>query len=340
MQNEKNKIDLLSLYPHELSAHMQALGEPGYRGKQVFKWLHKGAKSGLEMTDLPAGLRNKLEFNLPEIIRRQVSEDGTQKLLWRLYDGETVESVNISYKTGLTVCVSSQAGCRQGCAFCASAIGGKVRDLSAGEMLAQVIHSGVPASHVVIMGIGEPLDNFDNTLRFLRLLNDPLGRNMSMRNMTLSTCGLVPGIERLADLALPVTLSISLHAPDNALRDSLMPINKKYPLEKLIHSAEIYFDKTCRRISYEYVMIKDVNDSAARAKQLASLVGSGSSHVNLIPLNPVTGRGFEPSCPKRVKLFADVLRGLGIETTIRRRLGGDINAACGQLRGCRGSPSG
>ncbi len=329
--------DLLSMTPDELAERMLELGEPRYRAGQVFEWLHRGAKSGAEMTNLPLALREKLDFPLPETAERQISSDGTQKLLWRLRDGETVESVLMSYKTGTTICISTQAGCRQGCAFCASTIGGRVRDLTAGEMLAQVLHCGAPVSHVVLMGIGEPLDNFDSTVRFLRLLNHPRGRNMSLRNVTLSTCGLAPEIEKLAELGLPVTLSISLHAPDNALRDRLMPVNKKYPLERLMHSAEIYFDKTCRRVSYEYVMIKGMNDSAGQAEKLAGLVKPGRSHVNLIPLNPVSGKGLEPSAPEVVKKFSDILSVRGIEVTVRRRLGGDIDAACGQLRRERGA---
>ena len=325
------KNDLLSMTPEELSSYIQELEEPRYRANQIFKWLHKGAKSAAEMTDLPAALREKLSFALPETVERQISSDGTQKLLWRLLDGETVESALMTYKTGRTVCVSSQVGCRQGCAFCASAIGGKVRDLSAGEMLAQVLHSGEPVNHVVLMGIGEPLDNFDNTVRFLRLLNHPKGRNMSLRNVTLSTCGLAPEIERLAELALPITLSISLHAPENTLRDTLMPVNRKYPIERIIHSAEMYFDKTCRRVSYEYVMIKGVNDSASQAELLAGLLSPGRSHVNLIPLNQAAGE-FTPSDAKSFRDFSEILSKRGIEATVRRRLGEDINAACGQLR--------
>lgn len=328
-------MDLLSLSVEELEEYMAELGEPKYRAAQVFGWLHRGAASAAEMTNLPMGLRDRLAFALPALQERQVSADGTQKLLWRLADGEAVESVLMSYRTGNTVCISTQAGCRQGCAFCASTVGGKSRDLSAGEMLAQVLHCGAPVSHVVLMGIGEPLDNFDRTVKFLRLLSDPRGRNMSLRNVTLSTCGLADEIERLAEYRFSLTLSISLHAPDNALRDMLMPVNRRYPLERLMHSAEIYFNKTCRRISYEYVMIKGMNDSGECARKLAELVKPGRSHVNLIPLNPVPGKHFLPSAPGQVERFAGILSERGIEVTVRRRLGGDIDAACGQLRGAR-----
>ncbi len=326
-------MDLLNQTPQELAGMMRELGQPAYRGAQVFDWLHKGARSAGEMTNLPKALREALQFTPPTVVERQVSRDKTEKLLFRLEDGQTVEAVLMHYQTGKTICVSTQVGCRQGCAFCASTIGGMARDLTAGEILGQVLHCGTPVDRVVLMGIGEPLENFDATTRFLSLINDPAGRNMSLRNVTVSTCGLVPRILELSELRLPVTLSVSLHAPDNETRDLLMPINRKYPVEELIHSCEIYFDKTCRRMTYEYVMIDAINDTLGHARALGLLLKGRPAHVNLIPLNAVAGReSFRPSPAPAVERFAAALSAKGVSTTVRRRLGSDIQAACGQLR--------
>ena len=337
--------DLLSRTPEELTELLTAMGEKPYRAAQVFSALHQGVMSAADMTALPLALRERLEFPRPVPERTQVSADGTRKILYRLPDGETVESVLLSYEgsspadSETTICVSSQAGCRQGCAFCASTLNGRARDLTAGEMLGQVLYCGAPVSRVVMMGVGEPLDNFENTVRFLRLLSHPKGRNMSLRRVSVSTCGLAPEIEKLADLGLPVTLSVSLHAPDDAARDELMPVNRRYGLQELLSSCRIYCDRTGRRVSFEYAPIRGVNDSPSQAEALAKLLrGSGASggmapHVNLIPLNPVEGKPYRAPSREDVDRFADILRKRGVSVTVRRRLGNDIDAACGQLRG-------
>ena len=328
--------DALCLFPEELAGILAETGQPAYRAEQIFSWLAKGAKSFAEMTNLSQNLRTelsgRLDIGVPEELRRQVSRDGTRKILWGFADGQTCESVIMQYGGEFSVCVSSQAGCRQGCAFCASAKGGLVRSLTAGEILAQVLHCSVNAGHVVLMGMGEPLDNFDEVVRFLRLVNHPKGRGLGLRHVSLSTCGLVPEILRLADLGLPVTLSVSLHAPDDETRSRLMPVNKKYGVGELMEACKKYFEKTGRRNSYEYVMIEGMNDSAGQARLLAGLLRGQPAHVNLIPLNPVDGRDWKPSPPEAVRAFEQVLSGKGIAVTVRRRLGADIDAACGQLR--------
>lgn len=321
-------MDLLSMLPEEIRERLP--DQPAYRAEQIFSWLPK-APSGLgEMSSIPKGI--SLPFYPPKQVKRQISSDGTQKLLFELEDGQLVESVIMRYNTGKSICVSSQAGCRQGCAFCASTLGGKVRDLTAGEILGQVFYCGEQVSNVVLMGIGEPLDNFDNVVKFLKLLSHPKGRNMSLRHVSLSTCGLVDEILRLAELGLPVTLSVSLHAADDETRNLIMPVNKNYGIERLVHSVEIYFDKTGRRISYEYVMIEGVNDSEAQAVKLVKLLRGRPSHVNLIPFNHVSGKPYRQSPPGNIKKFAKILDAAHIETTVRRKLGADIDAACGQLR--------
>lgn len=341
------KIDLLSLLPDEIGEFMSELGEPKYRAKQIFTQLHRG-KTLPEMTDLPKSLREKLEKTcvdkLPKIETKLVSKiDGTVKYLWRLYDGNFVESVFMRYKHGNTVCISTQVGCRMGCAFCASTIGGKVRDLAASEMIGQIISSeldlGETVSGVVMMGIGEPLDNYDNSLRFLRLVNLPDGLNIGYRHISLSTCGVADRIRDLAKEDLPITLSISLHAFDDETRSALMPINKKWNIHVLLAAAKEYFEATGRRISFEYTLIRGKNDSgenaAALAKLLNSSLRSGGSmpiHVNLIPVNPVKEKSFSSSDKNTVNAFAAVLEKSGISATVRRKLGSDINASCGQLR--------
>jgi 23S rRNA (adenine2503-C2)-methyltransferase len=335
----EQKIDLKSMTIPEIEAYLAQLGEPKFRAKQIFVWLNKGVTSFDEMTNLSKSLREKLAeqctLTALQVERKQVSKlDGTIKYLWRLEDDNCVETVLMRYKHGNTVCVSSEIGCAMGCAFCASTIGGLVRRLTAAEILSQVIFtqkdSGLPISNIVLMGIGEPLDNFDNVMRFLELVNHPDGMNIGMRHISLSTCGLTEKIDKLADLQLQLTLSVSLHAPDDETRSQIMPVNRAVGVKKLIASCRSYFEKTGRRISYEYAMIDGVNDSDAQADLLASLLKGMPSHVNLIPLNDVRESKLKPS--KRVAAFQKRLESHGITATVRRKLGGDIDASCGQLR--------
>jgi len=333
------KIDIKSMTLEEITAALKEMGEPAFRGKQIFTWLHKGVRSFAEMSNLSKSLREKLEagyyITSPAVERKQVSrQDGTIKYLWKLSDGNCIETVLMQYKHGNTVCVSSQVGCRMGCAFCASTLGGKVRDLTASEILDQVlftqIDSGLPVSNIVLMGIGEPLDNLDHVLRFLELVNHEQGLNIGMRHISLSTCGLLPGIERLAELQLQLTLSVSLHAPDNETRSRIMPVNKAYDVEKLFDACHAYFKKTGRRISFEYAMIDGVNDQDWQADLIAKKLKGMPGHVNLIPLNDVRESPLKPS--KRVRAFQQRLESHGVTATVRRSLGGDIDASCGQLR--------
>jgi len=332
-------IDLRSMLPEELERYFQELGQPRFRAMQVFRWLHRGVESFDEMTDLPRALRERLGedcvLTVPRVERRQVSKlDGTIKYLWRLGDGNCVETVLMRYKHGNTVCVSSQVGCNMGCVFCASTLGGKVRDLAPSEILAQVIFtkkdSGAEISNIVMMGIGEPLDNFDAVLRFLELVNHPEGLNIGMRHISLSTCGLVKKIDKLAQLGLQLTLSVSLHAPDDETRTRLMPVNRAVGVELLMETCRRYFETTGRRISYEYALVDGVNDSDAQADRLAQLLRGQPGHVNLIPLNEVAESPLKPS--RRVRQFQQRLEGHGVTATVRRKLGGDIDASCGQLR--------
>ena len=331
--------DLKSMTEAEVTDTLRAMGEPAFRGKQVFTWLHRGAASYDDMTNLPKALREKLAaehpFTVPAVERKQVSaQDGTIKYLWRLGDGNCVESVLMRYHHGNTVCISSQAGCRMGCAFCASTIAGKVRDLTAAEMLDQVLFtqtdSGAEVSNIVLMGIGEPLDNFDNVLRFLELVNHPDSMNIGMRHISLSTCGLVPGIRRLSELGLQLTLSVSLHAPDSETRSKIMPVNRAYDVEELFAACHDYFKKTGRRISFEYAMIDGVNDHDWQADLIVKKLRGMPGHVNLIPLNEVAESPFKPS--RRIAAFQKRLESQGVTATVRRSLGGDIDASCGQLR--------
>lgn len=331
--------DLKSQTQEELTQTLKALGEPAFRGKQVFTWLHRGVVSFDEMSNLPKALREKLKetcvLTPPKAVRKQVSKlDGTIKYLWELGDGNCIESVLMQYHHGNTVCISSQVGCRMGCAFCASTIAGKVRDLTPAELLDQVIFtqkdSGLSISNIVLMGIGEPMDNLDNVLKFLELVNHPDGLNIGMRHISLSTCGVIPGIRRLADLGLQLTLSVSLHAPDDETRSRIMPVNRAYPVEDLFAACHRYFEKTGRRISFEYAMIDGVNDRDWQADLVAEKVRGMPGHVNLIPLNDVVESPFKPS--KRVAAFQKRLEAHGLTATVRRSLGGDIDASCGQLR--------
>ena len=332
-------IDLKSLSLQEMTDVLKSMGQPAFRGKQVFTWLHKGARSFDEMTNLPKTLRDQLAaeciLTVPKVARKQVSQqDGTMKYLWELSDGNCIESVLMRYHHGNTVCISSQVGCRMGCAFCASTIAGKVRNLTPAEMLDQVLFtqldSGLEISNIVLMGIGEPMDNLDTVLKFLELVNHPDGMNIGMRHISLSTCGVIPGIRRLAESNLQLTLSVSLHAPDDETRSRIMPVNRAYDVELLFDACHRYFQRTGRRISFEYAMIDGVNDNDWQADLIAKKLRGMPGHVNLIPLNDVVESPYKPS--RRVAAFQKRLESHGITATVRRSLGGDIDASCGQLR--------
>ena len=331
--------DILSLTPEELKEQIVSLGQPAFRAKQISSWLKAGVRDFSRMNNLPKELRETLaqQFSLtaPVLLRAQTSAlDGTGKFLWGLQDGNCVETVLMRYRYGNSVCISSQVGCRQGCAFCASTIGGLIRSLTAGEMLDEVLftelENNVKISNVVLMGIGEPLDNLDNVIRFLRLVSHPEGRNLSLRHITASTCGLPEGIRRLAEEELPITLSVSLHAPDDETRSRIMPSNCGIAL--LTEVCREYVRRTGRRLSFEYAMIAGVNDSDRQAEQLARLAGLLGAHVNLIPLNYVAERGLTPSSPSVIRHFQTLLKEKNVNVTVRRSLGGDIDASCGQLR--------
>ena len=331
--------DIKSMTQQELSLFFKELGEPAFRAKQAFTWLHRGAVSFEDMTNLSKPLREKLAaqcfITAPVVARKQESRlDGTIKYLWELSDGNCIETVLMQYHHGNTVCISSQVGCRMGCAFCASTIAGKVRDLRPSEMLDQVLFtqldSGREISNIVLMGIGEPLDNMDNVLRFLELVNHPDGLHIGMRHISLSTCGVVPGIDALAEKQLQLTLSVSLHAPDSETRSRIMPVNRAYDVERLFDACHRYFEKTGRRISFEYAMIDGVNDNDWQADLIAKKLRGMPGHVNLIPLNDVVESPYKPS--RRVAAFQKRLESHGVTATVRRSLGGDIDASCGQLR--------
>ena len=334
-------MNLKSMTLPELSACLKEMGQPAFRAKQVYTWLHKGVRSYEEMTNIPQALRAVLaeQFPIcpPQVVRKQESKkDGTIKYLWELSDGNCVETVLMRYHYGNTVCISTEVGCRMGCAFCASTLGGLVRKLEPFEMLDQVlftqVDSGLPVSHIVLMGIGEPLDNFDNVMRFLELVNSPEGMNISMRHISLSTCGLVPKIDELAKRKLQLTLSVSLHAPNDEIRNQIMPVNKAYPTEELLAACRRYYAETSRRISFEYAMIDGVNDTEAAAKELLRRMKGLPAHFNLIPLNHVEESPLKPSTKTAVARFQKILEDGGIPATVRRTLGGDIDASCGQLR--------
>ncbi len=334
-------MNLKSMTIPELTALFKEMGQPAFRAKQVYTWLHRGVRDYGEMTNLPGALRVQLAENYPicapAVVRKQESQkDGTIKYLWRLSDGNCVETVLMRYHYGNTVCISTEVGCRMGCAFCASTLGGLVRRLEPFEMLDQVlftqVDSGLPISHIVLMGIGEPLDNFDNVMRFLELVNSPEGMNISMRHISLSTCGLVPKIDELAERKLQLTLSVSLHAPSDEIRDTIMPVNKAYPTEELLAACRRYYGATNRRISFEYAMIHGVNDRPEDAKLLLKRLKGLPAHMNLIPLNHVEESPLKPSTRKAVMEFQTILEQGGVPATVRRTLGGDIDASCGQLR--------
>lgn len=333
--------DIKSMTLAQLTEDFAALGEPKFRAGQVYRWLHQGARSFDEMSNLSKALREKLKglytLYVPTVARRlESAKDGTIKYLWRLKDGNCVESVLMRYHHGNTVCISSEVGCPMGCAFCASTLGGLVRRLEPSELLDQVlftqIDSGLPISNIVLMGIGEPLDNYDNVLRFLELVNSREGMNIGMRHISLSTCGLVDRIDRLAEENLQLTLSVSLHAPSNEIRSGIMPVNRRYDVDTLLSACKRYFEKTGRRISFEYAMIRDINDTPQMAQLLIKKLQGIAAHVNLIPLNEVEESPLKPSLPETVKVFQQTLESKGIPATVRRTLGSDINASCGQLR--------
>ncbi len=334
-------MNIKSMTLPELTAALKELGQPAFRGKQVYTWLHKGVRSYDEMSNLPKNLREQLAEKYPilapKVVRKQESaKDGTIKYLWQLSDGNCVETVLMRYHYGNTVCISTEVGCAMGCAFCASTIGGLVRRLEPYEMLDEVlftqIDSGLPVSHIVLMGIGEPLDNFDNVLRFLELVNSADGMNISMRHISLSTCGLIPKIDALADKKLQISLAISLHGPNNAIRGKIMPVNKAYPIEDLVAACRRYYEATSRRIHFEYAMIDGVNDRPCDAKELLRLLKGLPAHINMIPLNHVEESPLKPSSKAAVAAFQKILEDGGITATVRRTLGGDIDASCGQLR--------
>ncbi len=334
-------VDLKSMYIEELTDYLKHMGQPAFRAKQLFSWMHeKYVASVDEMTNLPKGLRaqiNEQGFTVIEEETRQTSKkDDTIKFLFRLQDGQMIETVFMRYSYGNSVCISSQAGCRMGCSFCASTIGGLVRNLTASEMLEQVYAcmriTGERVSNVVVMGTGEPLDNYDNVMRFLELVTDKKGLNISMRHISLSTCGVVPRIYELAEKKLGLTLSISLHAPNDKIRSQTMPVNSKWNIEELLTACRYYTKVTSRRISFEYAMIDSFNDSVECAEELASRLSGMLCHINLIPVNNVRENNYERSNEKNIKRFISVLERHGLTVTVRRTLGSDINASCGQLR--------
>ena len=337
----EQKRCISSLTLEELGAVLKELGQPAFRAKQIFHWLHQKLVTDFSaMTDQPKALLEKLGqayyIAAPQIQRRQEAKDGTVKYLLRMADGNCIETVVMRYHYGNTVCVSTQVGCRMGCRFCASTQAGRVRDLEAGEICSEIYTAqrdiGERISHIVLMGIGEPLDNFDQVLKFLHLISSPEGVNIGMRNISLSTCGLVPGIDRLAQHKLQLTLSVSLHAPNDQIRSGMMPVNNAYPVDQLIKAVRRYQDTTGRRVSFEYSMVRGVNDSDECAKQLADLIRGMGAHVNLIPINPVDGSPYSATDAANVRRFQHKLETWGVNATVRRRLGSEISAACGQLR--------
>ena len=334
-------MNLKSCTLPELQTLFKEMGEPAFRAKQVYQWLHRGVRTYSEMTNLSQGLRQKLEerypIQAPKVVRKQESKkDGTIKYLWQLSDGNCVETVLMRYHYGNTVCISTEVGCLMGCAFCASTLGGLVRRLEPYEMLDQVlftqIDSGLPVSHIVLMGIGEPLDNFDHVMRFLELVNSEDGMNISMRHISLSTCGLVPKIDELAKRKLQISLAISLHGSNDEIRNRIMPVNKAYPIEELLAACRRYYDETSRRIHFEYAMIDGLNDGETHARELLRRLKGLPAHVNLIPLNHVEESPLKPSSRQAVARFQQILNDGGVTATVRRTLGGDIDASCGQLR--------
>ena len=338
--NEMEKTQLLGMTPDELAAYLKALGQPAFRAKQVFSWLHQGAAFE-QMSNLPKALRETLAETCianPVAVLETIESklDGTIKLLYRLPDGHVIEGVLMRYKYGNTLCLSTQVGCRMGCAFCASTLDGCARSLTPAEMLDQIYRiqylTGERVSNVVIMGSGEPMDNYDHVVKFIRLLTDEHGLNVSQRNVTLSTCGIVPGILKLADEGLAITLALSLHAPNDEVRKTLMPVAKSYKLNDVLEACHTYFEKTGRRLTFEYSLVAGVNDNLEEAAALAALIKDQQGHVNLIPVNPIKERDYVQSDRKAIEAFKNLLEKNGINVTIRREMGRDIHGACGQLR--------
>lgn len=335
-------IDIKSLSFDELSMDLKELGLPAFRAKQIYEWLHvKLATSYDEMTNLPKDLRDTLKEKCPLIVLKEVdslhsSTDGTVKYLFRLMDDRVIESVLMRYHHGNSVCISSQVGCRMGCKFCASTIGGKERDLLPSEMLEQIYRiqrlSGERVSNIVVMGTGEPLDNYDNLIKFIKLITAPKGLNISARNITVSTCGIPDKIRAIANEGLPITLALSLHAPNNEIRKSLMPVAAKYELSEVLSAFTYYYEKTGRRLTFEYSLVEGINDEEEHAKELSKLIKGMNCHVNLIPVNPIKERNFKKSEIKKIQKFKKILENNRINVTIRREMGADIDAACGQLR--------
>lgn len=335
------KTDLKNLTIKEMERYLEKLEEKKFRARQIFGWIYKGAESFREMTDLSLELRRKLEENAEirrlRILRVQYSEkDGTRKYLFGLGDGNSIESVFMKYRFGNTVCVSSQAGCRMGCGFCASAIGGLKRNLTAGEMADQILsiekNMGEKTGNIVVMGTGEPLDNYENLARFIEIIHDKAGLNIGMRSITVSTCGLIP---RMADIVKDfpqINLAVSLHAPNDAVRNRLMPVSRRYPMDELLKACREHVAQTGRRITFEYALIQGRNDSDGMAEELADKLRGLNCHVNLIPLNRVTETGLSGTERPDAERFRNILEKRGIKVTVRRELGGDIDAACGQLR--------
>lgn len=336
------KQDLKSMSLEELQMFMGSIGEAKFRAKQIFEWLHKKQAGDFEeMTNISKNLREKLsneaKISYVKILEKHVSkQDNTTKYLFALENDNIIESVLMRYNYGNAVCISTQVGCRMGCTFCASTLDGVERNLTAGEMLSQIYEiqkdTGERVSSVVLMGSGEPLDNYDNVLKFIRLLNDKDGLNIGQRHITLSTCGLIEKMYNLADEGLQITLAVSLHAPNDEIRNKIMPISKKNNMERLLEACKYYSDTTKRRITFEYAMINGVNDSIDCARELSEKLRNMLCHVNLIPVNDVKERNYKKSSGETVEKFAEFLNSKGIETTVRRKLGSDINAACGQLR--------
>lgn len=336
-----DKLDIKSMYLSELTDLLAEMKEPKFRAAQVFKWLQSGIDTFDEMTNIPKATREKLNESCyianVKIVRRFESKiDGTVKYVYELFDGEYIESVLMKYEHGYTVCVSTQVGCRMGCRFCASGLNGLTRNLTASEILSQITaaqkDNGIRVSNVVMMGMGEPLDNFENSSRFLKLVSDDAGLNIGLRHISLSTSGVVTGIEKLAALNMPITLSVSLHAPSDTIRSEMMPINNKWNIDALLNACKSYQKVTTRRISFEYALIDGVNDSAQCANQLADKLKGIMCHVNLIPANPVKENGYKTPDRKNIIRFKDMLEKRGLTATIRRTLGADIDASCGQLR--------
>ncbi|MBP3759258.1 MAG: 23S rRNA (adenine(2503)-C(2))-methyltransferase RlmN [Firmicutes bacterium] len=332
-------MNILDLELKELEKIIKEAGQPGFRAKQIFGWVAKGDTETESMRNVPKSFWEslpELRAELPETEQTQRSKDGTVKCLLRMKDGKAVEAVFMKYKYGNSVCISSQAGCRMGCAFCASGMNGLERDLTAGEMYGEILAmekaTGEKISHLVVMGTGEPFDNYENLSKFIRIMNDPSGKNLGMRNITVSTCGLIPVIDRFGDDFPQVNLAISLHAADSEERSEIMPVNRAYPLADLIEACRRYTEKTGRRITFEYTLIHGVNDDRQHLDKLVSLLHGMLCHVNLIPLNAVKEKGFVPGTRERAEEFRDALEKRGIPATVRRELGSDIDAACGQLR--------